>query len=45
MSSLITARTLMAIAVHHGLPIAHADIPQAFVQAALRADLDSESEP
>jgi len=25
----------MAIAVHHGLPIAHADIPEAFVQAEL----------
>ena len=38
MSSLITARTLMALAVHHNLPIApgHADIPQAFVQSVLK---------
>mmetsp|Transcript_31412 Transcript_31412/g.97185 ORF Transcript_31412/g.97185 Transcript_31412/m.97185 type:complete len:381 (-) Transcript_31412:5203-6345(-) len=35
MSSLITARTLMSIAVHNGLPIHHADIAQAFVQAKL----------
>ena len=36
MSSLITARTLMALAVHHNLPVAHADIPQAFVQSVLK---------
>ena len=39
MSSLITARTLMALAVHHNLPIAHADIPQAFVQSVLKRPL------
>ena len=26
----------MALAVHHNLPIAHADIPQAFVQSVLK---------
>merc|ERR1711935_567320 len=29
----------MAIAVHYGLPISHADIPQAFIQAALKEDI------
>ena len=26
----------MALAVHHNLPVAHADIPQAFVQSVLK---------
>lgn len=34
-SSMTTARTLMALAVHHGLPIHHSDIAQAFIQTTL----------
>ena len=33
MASITTVRTVFAIAVHHGLPIIHCDIPQAFLQA------------
>jgi len=39
MASLDSARSLMAIAVKHGLPIFHADIPQAFIQAVLAEDI------
>ena len=34
-SSLTTSRTLMALAVHHNLPIHHSDIAQAFIQTKL----------
>ena len=39
MASLDSARSLMAIAMKHGLPIFHADIPQAFIQAVLAEDI------
>jgi len=38
MASLTSVRTVMAIAVHHGLPIFHADVPQAFI----RSEIDTE---
>ena len=39
MASLTTSRMLMALAVHHGLPVHHADIPQAFIQTELNRDI------
>ena len=39
MATLTTVRTVFAIAVRLGLPIFHADIPQAFVTALLKEDL------
>ena len=39
MASLTSVRTVIAIAVHHGLPIYHADVPQAF----LRSKMDTET--
>jgi hypothetical protein len=39
MATLTTVRTVFAIAVHLGLPIYHADIPQAFVTALLKEDV------
>ena len=39
MATLTTVRTVFAIAVHHNLPIYHADIPQAFVTAKLQEDV------
>ena len=38
MASLTSVRTIMSIAVHYGLPIFHADVPQAF----LRSEMDTE---
>ena len=39
MASLTAVRTLFAIAVHHRLPIYHADIPNAFVRAETETEL------
>ena len=39
MASLTSVRTLFAIAVHHRLPIYHADIPNAFVRAETETEL------
>ena len=39
MATLTTVRTVFAIAVRLGLPIFHADIPQAFVNALLKEDV------
>ena len=35
MASLSTVRTTFAIAVHHGLPIVHCDVPNAFLQSKI----------
>ena len=35
MASLSTVRTTFAIAVHHGLPIIHCDVPNAFLQSKI----------
>ena len=34
-----TVRIIFAIAVHLGLPIIHSDIPQAFIQSKIDADI------
>ena len=39
MATLTTVRVLLALAVHLGLLIIHADIPQAFVQSLLNVDV------
>jgi hypothetical protein len=39
MASMSTARALMAIAVHHNLPIMHSDIPQAFIKSLIDTDI------
>ena len=35
MAMLNTARTLLAVAVKHGTPVAHADVPMAFIQSEI----------
>ena len=39
MATLTSIRILLAIAVHNGLDIVHADIPQAFLKARLDTDI------
>lgn len=39
MALIATARFLISIGVHHGLPIVHMDIPQAFIQAYLDREI------
>ena len=39
MASLTTARSLMALAVHHKMSIKHSDVPQAFVKSLLDTDI------
>ena len=36
---LTTVRVLFAIAVHEGIPVLHADIPQAFLKAKMDTDV------
>ena len=39
MASLTSVRVIISIAVHHGWPIFHADIPQAFLRSKLDTDI------
>ena len=39
MATMTTVRIIFAVAVHLGLAITHADIPQAFIQAKIDADI------
>ena len=39
MASLTSVRTVMSIAVHHGLPIYHADVPQAFLRSLIDTEM------
>ena len=39
MATLTTVRAIIAIAVHKGLPIKHADVPQAFIKSTLDTDV------